>query len=199
MPKRLWLHRIASDALARAPDANEPGLPFRQQELAHLLEPLLYAVSDHGEDAGQLDFHRYSVVEHGDDTGDGLTHRRDAKAQSVAVPAFAAGAATAGQQVDQLRETGLDATARQASAGSFERGTAGLAQAVQEASQRTAGIVGYVGEWHSHPRGHSASPSRDDLVQLVEISLGMHGDGLPALQLIVGENDFQVLQGQVRP
>ena len=53
-----------------------------------------------------------ACVEHGDDPGDGSTHRRDAKAQSVAVPAFAAGAATAGQQVDELRESGLDATAR---------------------------------------------------------------------------------------
>ncbi|SMF13925.1 ThiF family adenylyltransferase [Pseudogulbenkiania subflava] len=86
-----------------------------------------------------------------------------------------------------------------ASAGTFERGTAGLVQAVQEASARTAGIVGYVGEWHSHPPGHSAMPSRDDLVQLAEISLGMHGDGLPALQLIVSENDIQVMQGRVQP
>lgn len=86
----------------------------------------------------------------------------------------------------------------QASPGSFERGTSGLARAVQDASVRTAGIVGYVGEWHSHPRGHSARPSRDDLVQLAELSLGMHGDGLPALQLIVGENEIQVLQGMVK-
>lgn len=86
----------------------------------------------------------------------------------------------------------------QASPGSFERGTSGLAKAVQDASARTAGIVGYVGEWHSHPRGHSASPSRDDLIQLAELSLGMHGDGLPALQLIVGEHDIQILQGKVQ-
>jgi hypothetical protein len=85
-----------------------------------------------------------------------------------------------------------------ASPGSFERGTAGLAGAVQDASARTAGIVGYVGEWHSHPCGHSAAPSRDDLIQLAELSLGMHGDGLPALQLIVGEKDIQVLQGMVK-
>lgn len=85
-----------------------------------------------------------------------------------------------------------------ASPGSFERGTSGLVRAVQDASARTAGIVGYVGEWHSHPRGHSAKPSRDDLIQLVELSLGMHGDGLPALQLIVGENDIQVLQGMFK-
>jgi len=85
-----------------------------------------------------------------------------------------------------------------ASPGSFERGTSGLAKAVQDASARTAGIVGYVGEWHSHPRGHSAKPSRDDLIQLAELSVGMHGDGLPALQLIVGESDIQVLQGMVK-
>lgn len=85
-----------------------------------------------------------------------------------------------------------------ASPGSFERGTAGLAKSVQDASTRTAGIVGYVGEWHSHPRGHSATPSRDDLIQLAELSLGMHDDGLPALQLIVGDKEIQVLQGMVK-
>lgn len=85
-----------------------------------------------------------------------------------------------------------------ASPGSFERGTSGLTKAVQDASARTAGIVTYVGEWHSHPRGHSATPSRDDLIQLAELSLAMHDDGLPAFQLIVGENDIQVLQGMVK-
>lgn len=85
-----------------------------------------------------------------------------------------------------------------ASPGSFERGISGLTKAVNEASTRTAGIVGYVGEWHSHPRGHSAAPSPDDLIQLAELSLGMHADGLPALQLIVGESDIQVLQGMVK-
>jgi integrative and conjugative element protein (TIGR02256 family) len=79
----------------------------------------------------------------------------------------------------------------------FERGITGLAESVKEVSRRTAGIVGYVGEWHSHPAGHSASPSRDDVMQLVELALGMSEDGLPAVQLIVGERDFQVLQGAV--
>jgi integrative and conjugative element protein (TIGR02256 family) len=81
---------------------------------------------------------------------------------------------------------------------SFERGVAGLPDAVNEATRRTAGIVGYIGEWHSHPPGHSASPSRDDMIQLAEIALGMHDDGLPVLQLIVGDGDIQVLQGAVR-
>ncbi|BAO28297.1 ThiF family adenylyltransferase [Sulfuritalea hydrogenivorans] len=84
------------------------------------------------------------------------------------------------------------------SPGSFERGIAGLAEAVNEASRRTAGIVGYIGEWHSHPPGHSASPSRDDLMQLVHLALGMADDGLPGVQLIIGEHDLQVLQGTVK-
>ncbi len=80
----------------------------------------------------------------------------------------------------------------------FERGIEGLAEAVKEASARTAGMVRYIGEWHSHPPGHSASPSRDDLVQLIHLALGMADDGLPAVQLIVGESDVQVLQGAAR-
>lgn len=81
---------------------------------------------------------------------------------------------------------------------SFERGIAGLAETVSEASRRTAGIVGYIGEWHSHPPGHTSSPSRDDLLQLVHLALGMADDGLPAVQLIVGESDLQVVQGMMR-
>lgn len=85
-----------------------------------------------------------------------------------------------------------------ASPSSFERGTSGLLESLHDASTRTAGIVGYVGEWHCHPQGHSANPSNDDLIQLAEISMGMHQDGLPALQLIVGETDIQILQGTVK-
>ena len=69
---------------------------------------------------------------------------------------------------------------------------------LKDAAKRTAGMVGYVGEWHSHPPGHSASPSRHDLAQLVHLALGMADDGLPAVQLIVGEQDLQILQGAVQ-
>jgi integrative and conjugative element protein (TIGR02256 family) len=86
----------------------------------------------------------------------------------------------------------------EASRGSFERGVAGLVETVEDATTRTAGMVGYIGEWHSHPPGHSASPSRHDLVQLIHLALGMAEDGLPAVQLIVGERDLQVLQGTMR-
>ena len=81
---------------------------------------------------------------------------------------------------------------------SFERGVAGLAAAVEDAARRTAGVVGYLGEWHSHPPGHSSHPSQDDILQLVYLALGMADDGLPAVSLIVGEHDIQILQGEVR-
>ena len=83
------------------------------------------------------------------------------------------------------------------SPGMFERGINGLADAVNEATDRTAGVVGYIGEWHSHPLNHSASPSRHDIIQLIHLAFGMADDGLPALQLIVGEHDLQILQGRV--
>ena len=85
----------------------------------------------------------------------------------------------------------------QATPASFERGIVGLPDAVNEASRRTAGIVSYIGEWHSHPPGHTATPSSDDIIQLAEITMGMHQDGLPALQLIVGESDIQLSHGTV--
>lgn len=88
-------------------------------------------------------------------------------------------------------------TDSKSSPGGFERGIVGLEEAVREASRRTAGIVGYIGEWHSHPPRHSASPSKADLIQLCDLARGMAEDGLPAVQLIVGENDVRILHGAV--
>lgn len=79
---------------------------------------------------------------------------------------------------------------------SFARGTRDVAEAVEDAGVRTANIVGYVGEWHTHPIGHSANASRDDVIQLVGLALSMVEDGLPALQLIVGETAINILIGQ---
>ena len=74
----------------------------------------------------------------------------------------------------------------------FERGVEGLKEAVAEANKRTRGVVEYVGEWHSHPEGHSAKPSGDDLIQLIHLAMGMDDDGLPGVQLIVGEGPLQI-------
>ena len=85
-----------------------------------------------------------------------------------------------------------------ASRDSFERGVAGLADSVKDAWERTAGMVTYIGEWHSHPPGHCASHSRRDLLQLIHLAVGMADDGLPAVQLIVGEHDIELLHGEVK-
>lgn len=80
----------------------------------------------------------------------------------------------------------------------FMRGIDGLKNAVSEASRRTAGIVGYMGEWHSHPRGHGANPSGQDIIQLAYLTASMDEDGLPAIQLIVGDRDMTAIVGKVR-
>lgn len=82
-----------------------------------------------------------------------------------------------------------------ASPGHFERGIEGLKESVAEASRRTAGIVGYIGEWHSHPRGHNSDPSRSDVRQLIFLATQLAEDGVPAIQLIVGERDVQLIAG----
>lgn len=81
---------------------------------------------------------------------------------------------------------------------SFERGTQGLVDAVTEASRRTAGIVGYLGEWHSHPPRASTDMSQDDVKQLLHLTVHLATDGDPAVMLIVGEGeDWSLIVGEV--
>ncbi len=75
----------------------------------------------------------------------------------------------------------------------FERGLDGVIDTVVEAGKRTAGVVGYIGEWHSHPEGCSAAPSGDDKFQLAYLSLGLAVEGLPAVMLIVSEDGLCAL------
>jgi hypothetical protein len=70
----------------------------------------------------------------------------------------------------------------------FVRGVTGLEDAVNTASMRTGHIVGYIGEWHSHPPKHPSSPSEEDLVLLAHLATKLLEDGQPPLMLIVGED-----------
>lgn len=79
---------------------------------------------------------------------------------------------------------------------SFTRGIEGMVTVIEEASKKTANVVNYLGEWHSHPRGSSANPSQQDLIQLSGLSSLLSLDGLPALSLIIGENDLNIIIGQ---
>jgi proteasome lid subunit RPN8/RPN11 len=80
---------------------------------------------------------------------------------------------------------------------SFQRGVVGVPERLMEVAQLTAGVVGYIGEWHSHPPGCPARLSNDDLAQLTELAMGMREDGLPAFSLIVSESEVCVYQGVV--
>jgi hypothetical protein len=82
---------------------------------------------------------------------------------------------------------------------SFERGVDGVEKALENAALRTDGVVGYVGEWHSHPTGCSAAQSGYDMGQLRYLAEKMKAEGLPAIQLIVGERDAGVFLGKELP
>lgn len=86
----------------------------------------------------------------------------------------------------------------QADVTGFTRGRQGLKEQLDECARRTANVVGYVGEWHSHPRGSSARSSQLDVELLAHLVLKMTLDGLPALMLIVGEGEVAVSLGEVQ-
>jgi len=81
---------------------------------------------------------------------------------------------------------------------SFIRGTEQLSETVEKIKKRTANIVDYIGEWHSHPDGCSSMPSDHDLFQLASLAEKMALDGLPAYSLIVNESEIRILRGTVR-
>lgn len=75
----------------------------------------------------------------------------------------------------------------------YIRGARDLSRKVAIYERRTDGMLGYVGEWHSHPSGSSSSPSTLDRQALANVAVELGADGLPALTLIVGDKDLTVL------
>lgn len=71
----------------------------------------------------------------------------------------------------------------------YIRGAEGLAEEVSAIEARTAGMLQYVGEWHSHPEGCSAEASGTDVEALGRLGRQMAFDGLPALMFIIGHHD----------
>jgi len=78
----------------------------------------------------------------------------------------------------------------------FERGVQGLARTFADMTMVTGGQVRYVGEWHSHPPGHSALPSAVDVRQLVFLRSELVRESLPPLMLIVGEQNVTLLAAE---
>lgn len=68
----------------------------------------------------------------------------------------------------------------------FDRGVVGLADAVNEASERSLYQVRYVGAWHSHPAGSSMRPSATDIRQMCWLTEELRNEDLPALMGIRG-------------
>ena len=74
----------------------------------------------------------------------------------------------------------------------FTRGVIGLKKQLDEIASRTANIVGYLGEWHSHPPQASALPSHLDQQLIEALSRELAADGQPGLMVIAGEEYFSI-------
>ncbi len=69
----------------------------------------------------------------------------------------------------------------------YIRGSAGLRAQVEAIEARTATMLHYLGEWHSHPNGYSCQPSNDDQKVFAWLTRWMQIDGYPGLMLIAGQ------------
>ena len=74
----------------------------------------------------------------------------------------------------------------------YIRGCKGLQREVKAVEKKTAGMLEYIGEWHSHPRGASTRPSDYDLVAFDWLIALRSGDGLPAVMIIVGDVELSL-------
>lgn len=75
----------------------------------------------------------------------------------------------------------------------FTRGVDGLAAFVEQISDQVNGQLHYVGEWHSHPPGHSSQPSTTDEVAYTQLAARMRLAGYPETMLVIGENDISCI------
>lgn len=79
----------------------------------------------------------------------------------------------------------------------YIRGAEGLSASVTDIQGRTASMLQYVGEWHSHPDVCSCLPSAEDkrafawLVELMEL------DGYPGVMLIAGRKEHAWFLGKM--
>ena len=71
---------------------------------------------------------------------------------------------------------------------SYIRGSVGLKNVVDDKARLTAGVVGYLGEWHSHPDGAACQPSHQDEAFLAWLTRYMSLDGMPGIMAIVCES-----------
>lgn len=70
----------------------------------------------------------------------------------------------------------------------YIRGSEDLRNQIDRKSGLSGGDLRYVGEWHTHPRGHTSEPSRLDLEAHLYLTEQMAAEGLPGIILIQGED-----------
>lgn len=70
----------------------------------------------------------------------------------------------------------------------FERGTDGVIEYIEEANQKTGGLLRYAGEWHTHPNG-SVEMSTTDYMTLRQLSNELQ-NSMPAHILIFNGEDM---------
>ena len=79
----------------------------------------------------------------------------------------------------------------------YIRGARGLKAAVDSISEKTDGMLEYVGEWHSHPVSCPPIPSSDDLQVFAWLTARMEKEGLPPLMLIISDTDYGCFVSQI--
>jgi integrative and conjugative element protein (TIGR02256 family) len=79
----------------------------------------------------------------------------------------------------------------------YIRGSAGLRNGVESVKARTATMLHYIGDWHSHPNGYACTPSSDDQKVFDWLSRWMQLDGYPGLMLIAGEHTEAWFTGEM--
>ena len=77
----------------------------------------------------------------------------------------------------------------------FVRGTKDLKPLVDAVSAATAGRLGYVGEWHSHPDGAAARPSQDDEQVFTYLDSHLGPGGAPYAMMICGAREAWLRAG----
>jgi len=72
----------------------------------------------------------------------------------------------------------------------YIRGRHGLRPEVERINTETDGMLEYIGEWHSHPKGIKTLPSSDDMLVFQWITILMNREGLPAVMMIIGDQGY---------
>ena len=70
----------------------------------------------------------------------------------------------------------------------YIRGSKNLVKEITKINNITDGMIKYIGEWHSHPKGFNSEPSQLDYEAFKWLTERMNEYGLPALMIIVGDN-----------